>query len=323
MANSGHLTYQAQVDLLCAQGLEFSDYRHLQDALKNIGLFRLSAYLHPFRVSSANSDQGSDFYISTFKLQATLDDVLGLYRFDQRLRLLFQQALEDLEVAFCAQVSYVLGRRRPDAHLCISELDQEACFELDHLGKPKYASWLVRYEKLKSKSKREDFLQQYMNPATGGLPIWAATEFMDFGNTVMLFSLIKKEDKLEIAKHFGLRNDQAGVLHSWMRSMNDLRNRCAHNNRIWNHNQRAARKPGHPMTSDWLVHFSSLGEAQQTGLYGSAAILAYLTRTIDPKSTWFEEAKSVFQSFGNIFGMTLENTMGFPDGWETLALWNK
>ena len=76
------------------------------------------------------------------------------------------------------------------------------------------------------------------------------------------------------------------------------------------------------MTSDFLHHFVLLDEHQLAGLYGSAAILAYLTRTLNAESTWFSDAKNLFQSFGNVFGMTLENTMGFPEGWENLALWN-
>ncbi len=76
---------------LQARGLQVSDpARALQD-LRFIGYYRLSAYALPFQRAKT---PGKPFLPNT-----TLEDVLGLYRFDRELRLLVNDAIERIEVA--------------------------------------------------------------------------------------------------------------------------------------------------------------------------------------------------------------------------------
>lgn len=137
--------------------------------------------------------------LDKFKPGDTFENALRFYEFDQRLRLLLQDALEVIEVAFCAGVGYVLGRRRPDPHL-------------------------------------------------GGNRIR--------GSIVRLFGMMKNEHQIEVATCFGLANDQGGVMHSWMLSLNDLRYTCAHNNRGWNRITRSAKKPSPRMVTPEFRHFA-------------------------------------------------------------------
>lgn len=75
------------------------------------------------------------------------------------------------------------------------------------------------------------------------------------------------------------------------------------------------------MTSAEFHHFNELSESQHSNLYGVLAVVAYLVRNLDPDSTWPKKAKTEFEGFGCVFGMTLENTMGFPAGWQNEGLW--
>ena len=69
-----------------------------------------------------------------------------------------------------------------------------------------------------------------------GLPlaIWVACELWDFGTMSTLFSGMKEREQDEIAQKYGLENGR--VFATWLRSLNYLRNVCAHHSRLWNRN---------------------------------------------------------------------------------------
>jgi abortive infection bacteriophage resistance protein len=322
MTLKSHHTYQHQIALLKERGLAYSNYNNLMQMLKTIGYYRLSAYTYPLRKAIYDNRGRVISRQDDFESGATIEHARDLYLFDQRLRLQLQDALEVIEVAFCAQVAYVLGRRSPDAHINPHDLDGEFCQGTNHRGQPRHQEWLRRYEKLKHNARYEDYVQHHRNSYQDNIPIWVATEFMDFGTIVTLFEMMKKEDQIEIAQVFGLKNDQSGIMHSWMLALNDLRNRCAHNNRVWNRISRSPKKPSVQMTTVEFHHFDKLNETQQKNLYGVVSVISYLIRRIDPGSKWHIRAKNDFESFGNVFGITLENTMGFPEDWQREALWN-
>lgn len=322
MTLKSHHNYQAQISLIAKRKLSYNSPDTLLQALRAVGYYRLSAYTYPFRKAVLNEEGLIISRLDDFEPGATFEYVMQIYEFDRRLRLLIQDALEEIEVAFCAQIGYVLGRRSPDAHLNSEELDEAMCSALNRRGKPNHKVWLERYSQLRHNARNEDYVKHHQDSYADRMPIWVATEFIDFGSIIRLFEMMKKEDRIEIAASFGLKNDQAGVMDSWMLALNDLRNRCAHNNRVWNRFTRAPRKPSTQMTSKEFHHFNNLEEIQQVKLYGVVAVIAYLIRNINKGTTWPMRAKREFESFGNIFGLTLENTMGFPEKWQNEKLWN-
>ncbi len=321
MTLKSHQTYQKQIALLTDRGLGYESHDKLVSVLKHIGYYRFSGYTYPLRQPVIDDQGRITSRLDAFQPGATFEDAVKLYEFDRKLRLLLQDALEAIEVAFCAQVGYVLGARSPDAHLKSEQLDAEFCATNNRFGKPRHKAWISRYEKLKSQAQSEDYVKHHLNTYADNMPIWVATEFMDFGSIVSLFEMMKKDDQLEIARVFGLKNDQAGIMHSWMLSLNDLRNRCAHNNRVWNRVSRLPRKPNPRMTTEEFRHVIELTESQHSNLYGTLAVVAYLVRNVNPESPWPTRAKTEFDSFGEVFGMTLENAMGFPSGWQIENLW--
>lgn len=316
-----HLTYQDQIARLKERGLSYGNHDKVLDVLRAIGYYRFSAYTYPFRIPVLDERGKVASRQDNFRSGSTFEDALRLYEFDQRLRLLFQDALEVIEVAFCARVGYVLGKRSPDAHLKPEDLDLNFSSELTDGEKSRHQVWVKRLSKLKYQARNEDYVKHHKDSRGDQMPIWVATEFMDFGSIVRLFEMMKKEDQIEIASYFGLANDQVGLMHSWMLALNDLRNRCAHNNRVWNRISRSPKKPNARMVTSEFLHFTKLTEAQQSKLYGIASVIAYVIRKIDPQSKWPQFAKQEFSAFGVVGGMTLQNTLGFPANWQSEKLW--
>ena len=89
-----HLTYDEQIDKLVGRGLEVSDRAAAIDALKSIGYYRLSAYLHTFRPVKADGASGHDERLNSYYPGSTYEQVVELWMFDRALRLVLLDGLE-------------------------------------------------------------------------------------------------------------------------------------------------------------------------------------------------------------------------------------
>ena len=79
------------VQILKSRGMHFSDEGKAENYLMNIGYHRLSAYIFPF-YKSPKSDL-------VLKDGTTFEQVMTLYRFDKKLRIVLFNEIEKIEVA--------------------------------------------------------------------------------------------------------------------------------------------------------------------------------------------------------------------------------
>ena len=155
--------------------------------------------------------------------------------------------------------------------------------------------------------------------ATGPNQLWVAdiTYCRTFGCLTALYNLLGSRDAGAIAKNLDVKNRD--IIHGWLKALNVLRNHCAHNARIWN---RATvyppRVPSPALAHERLHH---LGAVDNNRLYFLAAITAHLLICLDSSTNWPRQFVTVMRKFPPVHGMAPANTMGFPNDWESLALW--
>ena len=309
---------------MAARGMHYSDRGIALRALKRIGYYRLSAYSYPFRAPLNPGDPrgGADGRSDAFLSGTSFSSVLSLYDFDHRLRTSLRDALECLEIGLAVQIGYVAGKRDPFVHLKRTHLDEAACSAIDK-DNPKldvHQGWLQRYDKHQHDARNEDFVKHFILNYNGELPIWAATEVMSFGSLVRLYSLLQPSDRKKIASNLGVSD--GALLHGWLRSLNVLRNHCAHHGRVWNRVMSYAPARIKPnLVGANIRHLSSLTETKRPKLYLMAALLAQLVVHIDPDTNWPRNFVAVMKKFPTIEGITPQNSMGFPDEWATEPLW--
>ena len=92
------LSLPDQVALLNARGMTIEDNTRAERYLGFIGYYRLSGYWRYFA-------DYSDPKLERFRAGSSFEQVLNLYTFDRKLRLLFVDALERIEVAVKASLS--------------------------------------------------------------------------------------------------------------------------------------------------------------------------------------------------------------------------
>lgn len=103
-------SYADQLQILQQRGMQVSDTAKALEYLERIGYYRLSGYWHVMRQWQRDA-AGQRVVLDQFKPGTQFQDVVALYVFDKRLRLLVLDALERIEIALRVDLSYRLGQR--------------------------------------------------------------------------------------------------------------------------------------------------------------------------------------------------------------------
>lgn len=320
--NKPHRTYSQQLEILAKRGLECDDADGSTAFLQRIGYYRLSAYSYPLRepINEELRETPVQHRGTGFRAGYSFGDVIKLYEFDSGLRRLILEGVEHLEVALRVQISYTLGESDPLGHLDASNLDSHICNldSPDSSGESRHSVWLNRYEKLQHDAASEDFVKHYILKYDGIIPIWVATEFLDFGTLVRLYHLMRGKDRNVVARVFGAKTGR--TFEPWLRSLNHVRNTCAHHARLWNRSFTYALPKTNIVEVGADLHHLALVSNRQK-LYAHAAVLAYALRGIDPETRWPTHFKERIKKFPTIDGLSPHRQMGFPDGWARQSLW--
>nr|WP_182263112.1 Abi family protein [Rhodococcus sp. UFZ-B548] len=117
-------TIEEQRELLQSRGMTISDTTAAERWLHSIGYYRLSGYWYPHRIR--NQPAGSTPVIEDhFTPGTSFEQILDLYEFDRKLKLLVLDAIERIEVAMRLRVGHTLGRRGAFAHTDPNALSTE------------------------------------------------------------------------------------------------------------------------------------------------------------------------------------------------------
>lgn len=248
----------------------------------------MSAYFLPFKQSEQ------------FQKGANFKDIINLYTFDRKLRLLALDAIEPIEIALRTQIIYHLSHK----YGTFGYLDEK-----NFSNRFKHATWLKNLNS-SIKDSTETFIKHYKTKYTLAthLPLWMAIEVISFGNLSYFFRGLKGEDKQIIAKIYGVSDI---VLTSWMHSLVYLRNVCAHHARLWD--KTLTFKPALPEKSPiWKG-------IKNNRIYALLILMEYLLNEVNPNSTWGSRLQSLLKNYPEVSLAT----MGFPKDWLIRTPWVK
>lgn len=309
-------SFADQLQQLQDRGLQVDDPAAALDYLERLGYYRLSGYWYPLRAidPAASAAQGKAVRLDTFAPGSRFEDVVRLYVFDKKLRLLALDALERIEMAVRVDVAHLLGQRNPSAHenpACLhGNFTKKLIAKGPDAGKTQHQVWLAKYHAMLSRARKEPFVAHHQQQY-GTLPIWAAIEVWDFGLLSKLFAGMRHADQQTIAALYGAPNGQAFA--QWLRSLNFIRNVSAHHSRLWNIN--VLEVSAVPAT--WP---SQLNSARPFFYF---CLMQLLLGVICPNSSWGQRFKTLLESdFPAVANhqISLSELGAFP-GWEGWALW--
>jgi abortive infection bacteriophage resistance protein len=310
-------SFAEQLELLKSRGMVVTDEPAALDYLEHVGYYRLSAYWYPFRqfevVQDSKNGRLATMAMDEFHPDSQFVDAVRLYLFDKQLRLQVMDALERIEVALRVDIAHLLGERSSFAHLELDELHPSFTRKKRPDGRTHFEQWQSKCQDLQRRSK-EDFVKHYQARHGGPLPIWVAVETWDFGAVSQFFAMMKVKDQLIVASRYGVQDWR--TLQTWLRSLNYLRNLCAHHSRLWNRN--VVDQPSLAGTDeiDWCRSF-----AEKNDLIAKPflllAICRHMVKTIYPDTEWHSRLALHLDAFPQQHSQRALSVMdmGLPEDW--------
>lgn len=141
------------------------------------------------------------------------------------------------------------------------------------------------------------------------MPVWAAVEVLDWNGLTKLYGFSPRAVQDELAVRFNLRAPQ---LESWLKSLNIVRNVCAHHGRLFNRVFALAPKLPTP------GKFPDLDQAASfTRTFGHLTMIQFL---LDSQGLRRTLLPSVMRTFPSVKIVPVTHT-GAPHDWNSFSLW--
>jgi len=278
------LSIQDQLALLKVRNLIIPDIQRAERYLTFIGYYRLSVYFLPFQKDKDKFDDGTKF-----------DDILNLYIFDRKLKLLVLDAIERIEIATKAVISNYMSQKFDIHWFLLKNLFQ---------NKAEWKFFIETTDKAIQKNRNKDHIKHYLKKYGSKSPYppsWNIVEILTFGNVSHLFSNLRGKHKKGISRNFELTSKS---LNDILRSIVDCRNLCAHHERFWNSRSK------HSISKDSMRLISKGFKGNNRSVYFQLYIIDFMMQKITTKSTWRERVSELLQLLPEGFH---RKHMGFPN----------
>lgn len=292
-------TIVEQLALLRERGLAIDNEEEATHFLKNISYYRLAGYWWPMQ---------SDKVRHIFKEGSRFSDVILLYNFDRELRLLVFNAIERIEIGLRTRLIYHLSHEYDPWWFQKNELFESPIALVKTL-----ASLGAEYDR-----SNETFIKEHRRKYNSDLrfpPAWKILELTSFGGLSKLYGNLKNsiESKDLIAQELGAVNHT--YLPSWLQSIAQIRNICAHHGRLWNRHLPGKPKLLKSPPFEWIVDVPKPNEFQH--LYIHLCLMAYLLDRISPGHHFKSRLKELLDDYPSVD----EKALGLKTHWRTEELW--
>ncbi|EKN3363404.1 Abi family protein [Yersinia ruckeri] len=290
-------TSEALIAKLRQRGLIINNDDDAKTALTFIGYYRLRGYFIPY-YHMTQDRKPQIVEPKTFLPRTTLENIIELYEFDRKLRLIVLEQIQKVEIGLRTCLSeYMSEKYGCHWFMNLTNLDNEYDYE-------------GFFEQIRGS--KEIFIDHYKatydHPKYP--PSWMITETLSFGAWSRVYKNLHHYDQKRIADKFNIRS--AEIMSSWFHTLSHFRNLAAHHNRIWNRSFKAF-PPG--KLNGYEIHMSN----PQT-LYSRLVVLKYLSDQV----SWSDGLKNQLEALmvDKPSCVTWEK-MGFLANWTLDPLWTR
>jgi abortive infection bacteriophage resistance protein len=302
MFNKKAFTVKEQIAQLQKRGLQIPNPALAERYLANISYYRLGEYWYVMQQDKAKH---------IFKPNSRFTDVIALYNFDAELRLLLFDVIEKIEISLRTKLIYHLSHEIDPWWFQNFELFNDSMALVKTLSN--LQEELERSKDVTIKNHFKNHKDDKRFP-----PAWKALEQTSFGALSKLYGNLKPTvvSKNTIAQEYGAVNHT--YLPSWLQSIAQIRNYCAHHSRLWNRNLpgtvKLLPKPPNPWIND-AVNIPKQHEFIH--LYVHMCLMKYLINTIHPNNNFTSRLNDLFINYPNVD----PNALGMKPNWQQEPLW--
>jgi abortive infection bacteriophage resistance protein len=291
-------TIEEHITQLIERGLIISNIEEAKHYLTNISYYRLAGYWWPMQ---------SDKIDHKFKQGSTFNDVISLYSFDSELRVLLFDVIEKIEISLRTKLIYHLSHEFDAWWFQNTTIFQNTTALIKTLSS-------IQEEVERSK---DIFIKEHNKKYRDDLrfpPAWKTLELTSFGSLSKLYGNLQNSVKSKdiIAQELGAVNHT--YLPSWLESIAQIRNYCAHHSRLWNKNL-----PGGPkILSKPPFRWVNDAPTDTQRIYLHLCIMRYLLNIILPENTFATQLKALIKKYPSVD----PNALGLKPNWDKELLWN-
>lgn len=214
---------RTQLGILKSRGITIKNKRFAKQLLRNVNYYNLiNGYKEPFLQRKTPYEQ----YIAG----TTLDEIYALYDFDRKLRILTLEYILEIEKQAKSLISYCFSKVH--GHKNYLKLEN-----FDTQGTKKYEQVCtllsILYRKISSNIDKDLSISHYVN-GKNYIPLWVLVNSISMGDISKFYSNMRQQERDEVARRFkwGVREHQ---LASCLFFLSTIRNRCAHDERLYSY----------------------------------------------------------------------------------------
>lgn len=213
-------TLEEQIEILKNKGLTINNVEKTKNILLRENYFFINGYRHIFLKSATNK---------TYLPGTTFEELYALFMFDRCIRNIMFKHILIVENNIKSIISYQLSKKY-------------GIREKDYL---KSTNFTKDYNKSRqiidiiNKMKRQIRVNVKQHSATlhyitnyGYIPLWIMVKVLSFGIISDLYSILKDDDKLAIAKYYDVDTENLEI---FLAILSNYRNLCAHEDILYNH----------------------------------------------------------------------------------------
>lgn len=283
-----------------------------------------------------------------YKAGTTFDEVYALYIFDREVRHIYLKYLLKVENSFKTVLAHEFSAKYghdnylklenfhtgPSTDTAILQRIASAnrlnlktdLPQIQHLSSEENIGTVIKLigdiqqEIARQMGKHHQVVTHYMTEY-GYIPLWVLVNVLTFGKITNFYKAMKPNDKMAIARTFGIPNDE---LHKYMDMCGLARNKCAHDERFFDMKFRRR------LHTRSIANFNTLGLARDaSGSYSSgtndtyaiAIIFAMILNKADTKD-FVVAMKSAFAKLAKqLHTISIDDvmqTMGYNSTWTNL-----
>lgn len=291
-------TVEEQIWQLKERGLTIANEALAKHYLEHVSYYRLAGYWWPMQ---------ADKLTHMFKEHSRFEDVVALYNFDRELRILLFDVIEKIEISLRTKLIYHLSHEFDPWWFQNTTIFQDSGALIETLASIKEE--LDRSKDIFIKEHKKKYEDDKRFP-----PAWKTLELTSFGSLSKLYGNLKNNivAKDIIARELGAVNHT--YLPSWLQSLAQIRNYCAHHSRLWNRNLPGSPKllPRPPYR--WVKDVPT----DTSKLYMHLCIMRYLVNIIAPENSFSLKLQELLLKYPSVD----PNALGMKPGWTDEPLWN-
>lgn len=256
--NKPAINLQQQIEKFELNGVLVDDLEAFTLALKTIGYYRLKGYLIPYKERNQ---------------ALTSSQLLGTYVFDRKLRLLFLDAIERIEITLKAIINDHMSLRYNSFWFNSAEVVDQDIISLitSHYGIADKSNKIIAH-----------YFSKYKFPSYP--PSWMIMEIIGMSDISKIISKLHSHDLKPLAQFF---DHSPRVIKSWVRSLTITRNTCAHHGRLWDKTYKIS--PERTKELSGSIRPSSLAE--------QIIIVNYLVAKVSPEMNFYQQTEELMNLY--------------------------